>query len=71
VFSAPLPVATPYFIAGWGTYGLGGDGPTSGTTGWNVGAGVRVSVPGAPGFFGEIRRHERVSRDLITFGVRF
>lgn len=68
VISAPIPVVTPYLIAGWGTYGLGGSGTTSG---WNIGAGVRASVVVGPSVFAEVRRHQRVARDLITIGLRF
>jgi hypothetical protein len=69
VFQLPLiPMITPYATAGWGTYGIGGDARTKG---WSAGLGVKARVPGLPGFFGEVRRHERLGRDLATLGVMF
>jgi hypothetical protein len=68
VLTAPIPVVTPYLIAGWGSYGLGGD---STSTGWNVGLGVRAGLIVGPKFFIEARRHDKISRDLVTVGIRF
>ena len=69
VLSAPVPVVTPYLTAGWGTYGLGGDGPQ--VRGWSAGLGVRAKLPALPGFYAEVRRHQRLGRDLATVGVAF
>jgi hypothetical protein len=62
----PVPIVTPYVTAGWGQYGVGGDVKT---TGWSAGVGVRVKLPMLPGVFGEVRRHERLGRDLATVGL--
>jgi hypothetical protein len=66
VVTAPIPLVTPYLIAGWGTYGVGRDGSRSG---WNAGIGVRASL--RFGVYAEFRRHQRISRDLLTVGVTF
>jgi hypothetical protein len=68
VLSAPIPIVTPYLVAGWGSYGIGGDSTSSG---WNVGLGVRAGIVVGPSVFIEARRHERISRDLVTVGIRF
>ena len=62
----PLPIVTPYVTAGWGRYGLGGDVQTRG---WSAGVGVRAKLPLLPGLFGEVRRHQRLGRDLVTVGL--
>ena len=62
----PLPVVTPYVTAGWGQYGIGG---AARTRGWSTGVGVRVKLPLLPGVFGEVRRHQRLGRDLATVGL--
>jgi hypothetical protein len=62
----PLPIITPYVTAGWGRYGLGGDVQTRG---WSAGVGVRAKLPLLPGLFGEVRRHQRLGRDLVTVGL--
>lgn len=67
VLSLPVPLITPYGIAGWGRYGLPDNEPM---TGWHVGAGLRVSV-GGPAIFAEVKRHQRFSRELLTVGMRF
>jgi hypothetical protein len=67
VLSLPIPVVKPYVLGGWGSYGIGKGGSVSG---WNVGAGVRVSVARL-GVFAEARRHDKVGRDLVTLGVTF
>ena len=69
VLSAPIPVVTPYATAGWGTYGVGGEGPR--VRGWSAGVGVRAKLPALPGFYAEVRRHQRLGRDLATVGVVF
>jgi hypothetical protein len=68
VFSAPIPVITPYLIAGWGAYGIGGD---SSRSGWNVGVGAKASVVVGPALFLEVRRHDKMARDIVTVGLRF
>ena len=68
VLSAPIPLVTPYLVAGLGQYGLGGSDPK---TGWNAGLGVSASVVIGPSVFVEVRRHQHVVRDLVTVGVRF
>jgi hypothetical protein len=65
VFIAPLPVVQPYALVGYGRYGVGRDGVASG---WNAGVGVRLRLP-AFALFGEARRHQKISRDLLTIGV--
>jgi hypothetical protein len=69
VLSLPVPVVTPYATVGWGTYGIGGD--AGRVRGWSAGAGVRAKLPGLPGIFGEVRRHQHLGRDLATVGVVF
>jgi hypothetical protein len=64
----PLPVVTPYVTAGWGQYGVGGD---VRTRGWSAGVGVRAKLPVLPGVFAEVRRHQRLGRDLATVGLTF
>lgn len=68
VISAPIPLVTPYVIAGLGQYGLGG---SNVQTGWNAGVGVKASAVVGPSVFVELRRHQRVARDIVTVGVRF
>jgi hypothetical protein len=68
VYRLPIPIVTPYATAGYGLYGVGS---SSRTGGWAVGAGLRVGVPGGPGLFGEVRRHERLRRDVVTLGLAF
>ena len=68
VFSAPLPVVTPYATVGWGQYGIGGD---ARMRGWSAGVGVRAKLPVLPGAFGEVRRFQRLGRDLATVGLVF
>jgi hypothetical protein len=66
VLSPSIPVVSPYLIGGWGQYGVG---KSSGQSGWNVGAGVRLAL--GIGVFAEYRRHQRIARDLFTIGVTF
>lgn len=68
VIAAPIPLVTPYLIAGLGQYGLGG---ANTQTGWNAGLGVSASIIIGPSVFVEVRRHQHVLRDLVTVGVRF
>jgi hypothetical protein len=68
VGSLPIPIVTPYVTAGWGQYGIGGD---LRTRGWSVGLGVRAKLPVLPGVFAEVRRHQRLGRDLATVGLTF
>lgn len=65
VYLAPVPVISPYLLAGYGRYGVGKD---SSVSGWNAGVGVRVRTP-VVAFFVEGKRHQRVSRDLLTIGI--
>jgi hypothetical protein len=67
VMSLPIPVVKPYVLGGWGTYGIG---KGESVSGWNFGAGVRVSVMRL-GVFAEARRHDKVGRDLVTVGLTF
>ena len=68
VAQLPVPIVTPYVTAGWGEYGVGGDVKTRG---WSAGAGVRAKLPLLPGLFAEVRRHQRLGRDLATVGLVF
>lgn len=65
VFIAPIPVVQPYVLAGYGRYGIGKDGSISG---WNAGFGARVRTP-VVAIYAEARRHQRISRDLLTIGI--
>jgi hypothetical protein len=65
VVIAPIPFVQPYVLAGYGRYGIGKDGSASG---WNVGVGARVRTPWV-GIYAEARRHQRISRDLLTIGI--
>ncbi|MEO7998464.1 MAG: hypothetical protein ABI852_13525 [Gemmatimonadaceae bacterium] len=65
VYLAPIPVVSPYVMAGYGKYGLGKDITADG---WNAGVGVRVRTP-VVAFFVEAKRHQRIGRDLLTIGV--
>jgi hypothetical protein len=63
---AQLPLLQPYAVAGVGYYGLFKDASRWGVNG---GVGVRLHVTHTS-IFGEVRRHQRLGRDLFTFGVR-
>ena len=65
VFIAPIPYVQPYVLAGYGRYGIGKDGSVSG---WNAGVGARVRTPWVA-IYAEARRHQRISRDLLTIGI--
>ena len=65
VIIAPIPFVQPYALLGYGHYGVGKDGAISG---WSLGAGVRARVPNVI-LFAEVRRHQRISRDLLTIGI--
>jgi hypothetical protein len=67
VLRLPLPVVSPYVTVGYGQYGTG----DRRVNGWSAGAGVRVKLPVLPGVFGEVRRHQRLGRDLVTVGLSF
>ncbi len=67
VGNLPLPLITPYALAGWGTYGVAEDDAQGG---WNLGFGVRVALPGL-GLFAEGRKHQRFDRNVITIGLTF
>jgi len=65
VVIAPIPFVQPYVLAGYGKYGIGTDGSASG---WNAGVGARVRTPWIA-VYAEARRHQRISRDLLTIGI--
>ena len=67
VFPLRLPAVQPYAIAGYGVYSYGK--PLE-VRGYNYGAGVRFGM-GRTGFFGELRRHEKLSKTIGTIGVTF
>jgi hypothetical protein len=67
VFPLRLPGVQPYAIAGYGVYSYGK--PLE-VRGYNYGAGVRFGV-GRTGVFGEVRRHEKLSRTIGTIGITF
>lgn len=60
-----LPGVQPYVIGGYGVYGY--DRPTE-VRGYNYGAGVKFGA-GRTGFFGEIRRHEKLNKSQATIGI--
>ena len=60
-----LPGVQPYAIAGYGAYGY--NKPTE-VRGYSYGGGVRFGV-GRTGFFGEVRRHEKLNKSQATFGI--
>lgn len=60
-----LPGIQPYAIAGYGAYSYG---KPSEIRGYNYGAGVRFGL-GRTGFFGELRRHEKLDRNVATLGI--
>lgn len=62
---APIPFIQPYVLAGYGKYGVGKDASRSG---WNAGVGARVRTPWVA-VYAEARRHQRISRDLLTIGI--
>lgn len=65
VVIAPIPFVQPYVLLGYGTYGVGKDASRSG---WNAGVGARVRTPWVA-VYAEARRHQRISRDLLTIGI--
>lgn len=65
VYLAPIPVVSPYAMAGYGKYGLGNNVTANG---WNAGVGVRVRTP-VVALFVEGKRHQRIGRDMLTIGV--
>ncbi|MBC8086762.1 MAG: hypothetical protein H7Z40_05820 [Phycisphaerae bacterium] len=65
VVIAPIPFVQPYVLAGYGRYGIGKDDALSG---WNAGVGARVRTPWIA-IYAEARRHQRISRDLLTIGI--
>ena len=65
VYVLAIPLVQPYALLGVGKYGIGRSGDASG---WNGGVGVRVRTP-AIAFYAEARRHQRISRDLLTIGI--
>jgi hypothetical protein len=64
VFIAPVPIVQPYALVGYGTYGIGKNGSTSG---WDAGVGARLRIP-LFSFFVEARRYQH-ARDMLTIGI--
>lgn len=60
-----LPGIQPYAIAGYGAYSYG---KPSEVRGYNYGAGVRFGL-GRTGIFGEVRRHEKLHKNVATLGI--
>ena len=60
-----LPGIQPYAIAGYGAYSYG---KPSEVRGYNYGAGVRFGL-GRTGIFGEVRRHEKLHKNVATVGI--
>jgi hypothetical protein len=60
-----LPAVQPYLIGGYGVYSRGTPFETKGL---NYGAGARIGV-GRLGFFGEVRRHDKLHRTTGTIGI--
>ena len=60
-----LPGIQPYAIGGYGAYSYG---KPAEVRGYNYGAGVRFGL-GRTGFFGEVRRHEKLKKNVGTIGI--
>jgi len=60
-----LPAVQPYLIGGYGVYSRGTPFETKGL---NYGAGARIEL-GRLGFFGEVRRHDKLHRTTGTIGI--
>lgn len=60
-----LPAVQPYLIGGYGVYS---GGTPFEAKGLNYGAGARIGV-GRLGFFGEVRRHDKLHRTIGTIGI--
>lgn len=60
-----LPAVQPYLIGGYGIYSRGTPFETKGL---NYGAGARIGL-GRLGFFGEVRRHDKLHRTIGTIGI--
>jgi hypothetical protein len=67
VFPVHLGAITPYGIAGYGAYSYG---KIEEIRGYNYGGGVRLGL-GRTGFFGELRRHEKMNKTQGTIGITF
>lgn len=67
VLQMRLPVLQPYALVGRGRYATS---PTTKMSGFNVGAGARLGL-GRFGVFGEIRRHDPISRTVTVLGLTF
>lgn len=65
VMSLNAPLIQPYAMLGIGKYGLSG----GGETGVSFGAGVRIG--GKRGVFAEARRHDPISKTLLSLGIAF
>ncbi|MCC6317624.1 MAG: hypothetical protein IT361_08030 [Gemmatimonadaceae bacterium] len=60
-----LPGVQPYVIGGYGAYSYGEPLEVRGV---NYGAGVRFGLS-RTGVFGEVRRHQRLDRNVVTVGI--
>ena len=65
VFSVNAPLVQPYAILGFGSYGMRSDK----NNGVSFGAGVRLG--GQRGLFLEGRRHDPITRTLVSLGFAF
>ncbi|MEP6762909.1 MAG: hypothetical protein ABJB66_01300 [Gemmatimonadaceae bacterium] len=65
VVLAPIPYLVPYALVGYGKYGIG---TAAAQNGWNAGIGARVRLSNVA-IYAEVRRHQRIGRDLFTFGL--
>ncbi|MGQ0540116.1 MAG: hypothetical protein ACT4R6_14330 [Gemmatimonadaceae bacterium] len=67
VVSINTPLVQPYIIAGYGRYGLRSNLDVNGAS---YGGGLRLGS-GRLGVFVEGRRHDPISRDLVSIGFTF
>lgn len=65
VVLAPIPYVVPYALVGYGQYGIG---TSAAQSGWNAGLGARIRLPSIA-IYAEVRRHQRIGRDLFTIGL--
>ncbi|MEP6778831.1 MAG: hypothetical protein ABJC26_03005 [Gemmatimonadaceae bacterium] len=65
VVLAPIPYVVPYALVGYGQYGIR---TSVAQSGWNAGIGARVRLPSIA-IYAEVRRHQRIGRDLFTVGL--
>ncbi len=67
VFPIRMGPVTPYAIGGYGAYAYG---KSNEIRGYNYGGGLRLGV-GRTGFFGEVRRHDKLNKTQGTIGLTF